>query len=122
MTYIDPKADNPLAAWRANPFFVLGVEPRAGRSEIERAGQKLLALLAVGAASATRYDTPFGPAMRDADSVRAALAALRDPVERLAHELILELTLGGALHEPYAPPDWEAAVAAILRSDTWLNC
>jgi hypothetical protein len=121
MTSIDPRADDPFAAWRANPFLVLGVEPRAARSEIERAGQKLLALLVVGAASAARYDTPFGPAVRDADSVRTALAALRDPVERLAHELILELTQG-ASPEPYAPPDWEAAVAAIMRSETWLNC
>jgi hypothetical protein len=105
---------NPLAAWRANPFFVLGVGTRASRAEVERAGQKLLGLLAVGSAAAARYDTPFGPATRDADSVRAALATLRDPNERIVHELLANVAhRDGALpaEDPTAP--WEAAARAI---------
>jgi hypothetical protein len=103
-----------LAAWRANPFFVLGVNTRASRAEVERAGQKLLGLLAVGSAAAARYDTPFGPATRDADSVRAALATLRDPAERVIHELLANI-----VHRDVAPRSenpaqpWEAAGRAI---------
>jgi hypothetical protein len=78
---------DPIAAWRDNPFFILEVATDASRADVERAGQKLLALLALGSASAGRYDTPLGPAIRDADGVRQALAALRDPVERVVHEL-----------------------------------
>ena len=78
---------DPLAAWRSNPFFVLEVSTQASRADVERAGQKLLGLLALGSASAAQYDTPFGPAARDADSVRQALATLRDPNGRVVHEL-----------------------------------
>jgi hypothetical protein len=83
---------DPLAAWRSNAFFVLGVSPRASRAEVERAGQRLLGLLALGSASAGHFDTPLGPASRDADSVRQALAALRDPVERVIHELWADIS------------------------------
>jgi hypothetical protein len=79
---------DPLAAWRGNPFFVLGVSTQASRTEVERAGQKLLGLLALESASARSCDTPFGPATRDADKVRQALATLRDPNERVIHELL----------------------------------
>ena len=78
---------DPLASWRRNPFFILGVSTEALPAEIERAGQKLLGLLALGSEGAARYDSPFGPATRDADDVRQALGALRDPKERIVHEL-----------------------------------
>jgi hypothetical protein len=82
---------DPLAAWRGNPFFVLEVSTDAPRAEVERAGQKLLALLALGSTSAGHCDTPLGLATRDADGVRQAVAALRDPVERVVHELWADL-------------------------------
>jgi curved DNA-binding protein CbpA len=111
---------DPLTAWRGNPFFVLGVSPTAARTEVERAGQKLLALLALGSMTATHYDTPFGVATRDADAVRAALAALRDPQQRVIHELLAEV----------APPNrgersgssaaaWPAAARAIGWVAKW---
>ncbi|HEX6765440.1 MAG TPA: hypothetical protein VF103_08185, partial [Polyangiaceae bacterium] len=62
-----------------NPFLVLAVPPGALRLEVERAGQKLLAQLAVGASAALTYETPFGPKPRDETKVRLALATLRDP-------------------------------------------
>jgi hypothetical protein len=103
-----------LAAWRANPFFVLGVNTRASRAEVERAGQKLLGLLAVGSAAATRYDTPFGSATRDADGVRAALATLRDPTERVIYELMANVAhRDGAPRGEKAAQPWEAAERAI---------
>jgi hypothetical protein len=74
------------SAHQANPFFLLEVAPGASRAEIERQGAKLLALLAAGVEGAERCQTPLGPLTRDADSVRAALGALRDPARRLAHE------------------------------------
>ncbi len=79
--------DDFLAAWRRNPFFVLGLAPTATPLEIERTGQRLLGLLTVGSADAARCDTPFGPLTRDAEAVRDALAALRDPAQRLLHAL-----------------------------------
>jgi len=120
MTTSGPGRANPLAAWRANPFFVLGVAMGATHAEIERAGQKALALLAVGAEGAAFYDTPFGPALRDGDAIRAALATLRDPVERVVHETLLELTFADSF-EPCAPPEWTAAVEDLARSASWLR-
>jgi hypothetical protein len=70
----------------ANPFFVLGVAPAAGAADVERQGQRLLAELAAGLDGARRYDTPFGARERTPEAVRAALAELRDPGRRLAHE------------------------------------
>lgn len=76
-----------LAAWRANPFFVLEVKIDAARIDIERAGQRLLARFEISPESVANYQTPLGKAVRDADMVRQALAALRDPVQRVTHEL-----------------------------------
>ena len=69
-----------------NPFFVLGVGHDASRAEIERAGQRLLAELSIGRASALHYATPVGSAERTPELVRGALAELRDPLRRLSHE------------------------------------
>jgi len=70
----------------ANPFFVLAVAPAAAVADIERQGQRLLAELAAGLEGARRYQTPFGARARTPEVVRAALAELRDPARRLAHE------------------------------------
>jgi len=70
-----------------NPFFVLGVAPDASRIEIERAGQRLLAELAISREAALHYDSPVGRAPRTAELVRQALAELRDPMRRLVHEV-----------------------------------
>jgi hypothetical protein len=112
--------DDPLAAWRGNPFFVLEVSSQASRAEVERAGQKLLALLEVGSASVSRYDTPFGPATRDADTVRQAVAALRDPLERVIHELLADIALrsGEMLNDDPRGP-WTAAARAIGWAGKW---
>jgi hypothetical protein len=74
------------AAHRANPFFVLQLPPDATRTEIERQGAKLLAMLAANVEGARRCETPLGPLPRDVHAVRDALAELRDPARRLAHE------------------------------------
>jgi hypothetical protein len=70
-----------------NPFFVLGLSPDASRIEIEREAQKLLGMLELGFAAAQSYATPLGPRPRTAEAVRAAVAALRDPYQRLVAEL-----------------------------------
>jgi hypothetical protein len=85
---------NPLAAWRSNPFFVLEVPIDAPPSDVERAGQKLLALMAIGSAGVDRYMTPLGAAQRDPDKVRQAVAALRDPNERVLHEMWANIDVG----------------------------
>jgi hypothetical protein len=111
---------DPLAAWRGNPFFLLEVDPQASRTEVERAGQRLIALLAVGSASAARYDTPLGEATRDADAVRQALATLRDPDERAIQELwaqVIAPSREQACNESAAQP-WEAARRALGWSGT----
>ena len=119
---------DPLADWRGNPFFVLEVSTDASRTEVERAGQKLLGLLALGAAGAERYDTPLGPATRDADAVRRALATLRDPNERVIQELWAQVASGvasgvatGVDTSWAAPPAkaWEDAARAIGWTAKW---
>jgi hypothetical protein len=72
-----------------NPLVVLGLGAGASRMEIEREGQKLLGMLELGFAEAATYATPLGPRPRTAELVRAAIAALRDPAQRLAAELWL---------------------------------
>jgi hypothetical protein len=107
--------DDPLAVWRGNPFFVLEVSPQASR-----AGQKLLALLEVGSASAGCYDTPFGPATRDADTVRQAVATLRDPLERVIHEFWVDVSqCAGARGNADPRGAWKAAERAIGWTGKW---
>jgi hypothetical protein len=111
---------DPLADWRGNPFFVLEVSTDVSRAEFERAGQMLLALLAVGRAAAKHYQTPFGPATRDADKIRKALAALRDPNERVLHELWANVapSVRKQLSENVME-GWEAAEDAIGWTKKW---
>jgi hypothetical protein len=70
-----------------NPFLVLGLSPDVSRIEIEREAQKLLGMLELEFAVAQTYATPLGPRPRTAENVRAAVAALRDPYQRLVAEL-----------------------------------
>ena len=70
-----------------NPFFVLDLSPTSSRAEIERAGQRLLGELSLQRESSRTYRTPVGRMERTADSVRAAVAELRDPARRLEHEV-----------------------------------
>ena len=76
-----------MRAIEENPFFVLGLPADASRIEVEREAQKLLGMLELGFAAAASYDTPLGPRPRTAELVRAAVAALRDPSQRLVAEL-----------------------------------
>lgn len=78
--------ENRLRARLINPFLVLELAPDATREELERQGAKLLALLAAGVAGTGSYPTPLGPRERTAETVRAALAELRDPDRRPPHE------------------------------------
>ena len=70
-----------------NAFFVLGISTEASRIEVERESQKLLGMLELGFAEVQSYATPLGPQPRTAELVRAAVAALRDPYQRLVAEL-----------------------------------
>jgi hypothetical protein len=70
-----------------NPFFVLGLTAEASRIEVEREAQKLLGMLELDFEAARSYATPLGPQPRTTEMVRAAVAALRDPYQRLVAEL-----------------------------------
>jgi hypothetical protein len=90
---------------------VLELPTSATRMEVERAGQKLLAQLAIGVTSVKRYKTPFGEAERDESHVRSALSALRDPEQRVIYEL-------WAIDSPSEPesaalPAWPRALESI---------
>lgn len=91
-----------------NPFYVLEVAPDCSRAEVERAGQKLLAMLELDLAGARAYPTPFGPGRRDAAKVREAMAELRDPQRRLFHELWAV--------SPYAPASSESPINEELAA------
>ncbi len=101
-----------------NPFYVLGLPPTASRAEVERAGQKWLAMLDVGIAAASTYETPLGGMPRDADLVRKSTAALRDPDLRVVHEIwaTLEPTIESMLDtdpESADPAPWREAPALL---------
>lgn len=74
-----------------NPFYVLGVSLECSRVDVEREGQKLLAMLALDIADAKTYRTPLGQRTRTPELVRSAMAELRAPERRLAHELLATL-------------------------------
>jgi len=92
-----------------NPFLVLELSAAATRIEVERAGQKLLAQLAIGVSAVKRYRTPFGFRERDESKVRIALSALRDPEQRALYELWLSDAVG----ERQAMPGWSEAFPSI---------
>jgi len=96
---------------RHNPFLVLGVPRSATRMEVERAGQKLLAELSIGVAYSGTYRTPFGLGVRDESAVRAALATLRNPEERLLAEIWAADP--GDAGVPELPTPWEEAFHSI---------
>lgn len=99
-----------------NPFFVLGISPDASRIEIEREAQKLLGMLELGFEAALTYATPLGPRERTPEMVRAAVAALRDPYQRLLAEL-------WARHAPAsldeAPPAPAAPTSGLRKRLGW---
>jgi hypothetical protein len=95
-----------------NPFYVLGLRPGATRAAIEEEAQKLLGMLALELAGASVYATPLGPRPRTADEVRVAVAELRDPERRAAHEVWARLEPSSASAAP-APEGWPAAFAAF---------
>jgi hypothetical protein len=96
-----------------NPFLVLAVSPDASRIEIEREAQKLLGMLELGFAAAATYATPLGPQARTPELVRAAVAALRDPYQRLLAELWARHAPAAAPAPPPATSD--APVAHVSR-------
>lgn len=77
---------NAVERWAGNPFFVLELAVTASRAEVERAGQKWLAMLELGLARAAIYTTPLGVRARTPELVRSAMAELRDPERRAGHE------------------------------------
>ena len=79
-----------------NPFFVLALPVTATSAEVERSAQRLLAELSIGRESARSYATPLGPGARTPDLVRTAVAELRDPGRRLAHECWAKVGLSDA--------------------------
>jgi hypothetical protein len=96
-----------------NPLLVLGLGAGVSRMEIERQAQLLLGMIELGFADALTYPTPLGPRPRTADGVRAAVAALRDPTQRLIAELWLA---------PVAPAEAAAAPttpATTPAGDAW---
>jgi hypothetical protein len=115
---------DPLALWRSNPFFVLEVATDATPTDVERAGQRLLALLTVGSTNVQTYPTPLGAATRDVEKVRQALAALRDPDQRVLHELWANVVPAGAQASRHSNAGacagpWEEAERALGWSALW---
>ena len=95
---------------------MLEVSTAASHTEVERAGQRLLALLSINTKSASQYTTPLGTFTRDADSVRQALASLRDPKHRITYELLADVKqVNNELKQHYAKqsPVWEDAESAL---------
>lgn len=103
----------------ANPFFVLGVSPDASRIEIEREAQKLLGMLELGFADALTYATPVGPQPRTSDAVRTAVAALRDPYQRLVAELWARHAPAARATDPASSDAEPSPTVGLRRSLGW---
>jgi hypothetical protein len=88
---VNDKAD--WACRGPNPYFVLEVDSSASAAEIERAAQLWLGLLAIQAQGSGTCSTQQGPMNRDPETVRQALALLRDPVRRARCALWFQLTV-----------------------------
>jgi hypothetical protein len=84
-------SDSAATVLRQNPFFVLEVSTQSTAMEVERAAQRLLALLEVGGAKARYVETPFGPTERTPELVRQSAAVLRVPPQRKFHEMLAEV-------------------------------
>jgi hypothetical protein len=96
---------------RDNPFYVLGVRPDASRQVVDREGQKLLGMLALGLKSAAAYPTPVGPGERTPEKVREAMAELHRPERRLVHEIWARLPATASEPEGAADQPTERADA-----------
>ena len=101
-----------------NPFYVLGLAPEASRIEIEREAQKLLGMLELGFVDAQSYPTPLGPRPRTPEMVRAAVAALRDPYQRLLAEFWARHAPEHAPAAPKPPPAVQPRVG-LRRALGW---
>lgn len=77
----------PFEQLTRNPFFVLELPVTATAAEIDRQGQKLIGLFALGVASAATYKTPWSREPRTEEDVRAAMSQLRHPDARAVFEL-----------------------------------
>ena len=100
-----------------NPFFVLELSADCSTMDIERAGQKLLAMLKVGMRGAGTYTTPLGPQPRDEDTVRRAVAALHDRDVRVAAEMWTRPEIWQAAPVSKAAPVWADAHRALGTLD-----
>lgn len=80
------KAANFLRRHLHNPFWVLDLPVHATAEDVERKGELLLSMLALGMAEATKFHTPLGLEERTPELVREALAELINPDQRLLHE------------------------------------
>lgn len=115
-----PRADltagaEALARIRDNAFHVLELPPACSRIDVERQGQKLLAMLELGLSAAVTYPTPVGVGVRDADKVRVAMARLRDPDKRLEEELWARLDATAKKPE-VTDPDADLGLASLPRA------
>ncbi|MEQ1564621.1 MAG: hypothetical protein ABMA64_03200 [Myxococcota bacterium] len=102
-------AEDPIAD---NPYYVLELRPGATAAEIERAAQRLMAMLGVGIEAAGQYQTPIGARPRDTERVRRALDQLRDPERRWRHEVWARVPPDAAAAEP-AVAGWPEALEAL---------
>jgi len=99
-----------------NPFWILQLPLSASAHEIERQGQKLLAMLSVGLDDAGTYPTPLGPQPRGPDDVRRALDQLRDPDRRAAWEATAALAPDSPAPQGMSdrqPAPWPDALTAL---------
>ena len=112
-------SETPAALLRDNPFFVLDIGVEATPIEVERAAQRLLALLELGGAKSRSFETPFGSAERNADLVRQSLTALRIPQQRKMYEILTEVAPVTEREQDSLSRPWQEASRAIGWQAPW---
>jgi hypothetical protein len=117
----DPDATGELSALSAmarriaaNPFYLLELDPRAGRATIEDAVERILRALAAAMPGADRYRSPFGAQPRDTDATLQAAAKLRDRERRVLCEVWARLPVQSeAVTPPVEPRPWRGGWRAL---------
>lgn len=95
-----------------NAFLVLGLTPRASWSRVRQCAERLLLALETGQPHARRYQTPLGTRLRTESDVIRAMTRLRDPDERIQHEIWWEAPVRGDAPAESTEDAWPQAPAA----------
>jgi hypothetical protein len=111
-----PPGESAVRRFTHNAFHVLDLPVDASAADVRRQAARLVDRLVNSDPGAGRYDTPVGPRVRDAAMVQRAATQLRDPDERVQHEIWAAVPRRDATPRAVlveGSPGWPGAPAAF---------